>query len=123
MTGSSLKSTPTNSSRGTYLANTTRQTVKGVAKMSPTGPQSQVQKAIIMSRGTGETPTLLPYSNGSSSILLIVFKPRNSPITTSGHHQSVKNPRLKIVGMAAAAQNPISGIKSSGTDRNPHRNA
>ena len=55
-TGSSEMSAATNSRPGTYLPRTTRQTVSGVARSRPSGPQSQVQNATATSSPTCETP-------------------------------------------------------------------
>ena len=58
MTGSSDMRMDTMSRSGTYFARTTRQTVSGVASASPTGPQTQVQKATATRSPTWDTPAL-----------------------------------------------------------------
>src|SRR4029434_9925105 len=63
VTSSSLSSTSRKASWGTYLPSTPRHTVSGVARRRPTGPQSQVQKAMAISNATCETPALRPPQN------------------------------------------------------------
>ena len=54
------KRTPRNSSWGTYRPMTTRQTVSGVDRNRPTGPQSVVQNTAAMMIAKEERPVLEP---------------------------------------------------------------
>ena len=70
-TGSLPSRTLRNSNCGTCRPSTTRQTVSGVDRSSPTGPQSQVQKIAATMMASGERPVREPYSQGSMTLLLI----------------------------------------------------
>jgi hypothetical protein len=61
------------------LANTTKHTVSGVAKTSPTGPHSQVQNAAMTSTAISDTPALSPYKRGSKKKLIISSMARKEP--------------------------------------------
>ena len=54
---------------------TARQTVSGVARISPTGPHSSVQNTAARMIATGESPVLEPYSQGSTMLLLTSSMP------------------------------------------------
>ena len=49
-----------NASRSTCRPSTTRQTVSGVARINPTGPQSHVQNVAEVMTAIGESPELCP---------------------------------------------------------------
>ena len=60
--GVSAIKVPRNSRPGTCLPSTTRQTVSGVARSSPSGPHSHVQKATDDEERDLETPAAPAYS-------------------------------------------------------------
>ena len=66
-TGSSPNRMLRNVRLGTFFPSTTRQTVIGPDKISPTGPHSQLQNTAATSRANGEMPVLRPHSNGSAT--------------------------------------------------------
>src|SRR5215217_37257 len=52
-------------SRSMWRPRTTRQTVRGVAKTRPIGPQSIVQNVAARTTATGDRPVLWPWKIGS----------------------------------------------------------
>src|SRR4249920_789230 len=106
ITGPSLIRTLMKSNGGTYLLNTTTQTVSGVARISPTGPHNHVQNATAIRSPTSETPALSPYSQGSRIILATSSNARKTASTRAGHIHPSKTITLRALGMIAAAQGP-----------------
>ena len=105
--GSSPSSTSKKPSWGTWRPSTTRQTVSGVDRSSPTGPHSVVQTTAATRTAIGESPVLEPYSHGSSTLLLNSSRLTNSAMVSSGgvHPGATANDRA--MGNSAASTGPM----------------
>src|SRR5687767_8486411 len=95
---------------GTCLPMTRRQTVNGVARSNPTGPHSQVQNTAATRTATGDTPVFLPYSDGSTTLLVKSSRAINSPNVRMGATQPVEIARDRPIGIDAAIHGPMYGM-------------
>src|SRR5918995_3203115 len=102
---------------------TIRQTVKGIARNSPTTPHSQVQKVAATSKASGETPVRFPYNHGSSNMLLINSSMMKSPMASNGRVQPSKTANDNAIGIAAATHGPTYGMKRNTTVSAPQSTA
>src|SRR6185437_8440646 len=96
---------------------TTTQTVRGVERNSPTGPHSMVQKIAAIMIASDDRPVLEPYSQGSTTLLLISSATRNRPATQN----SIVQPGSTAIGNSAAMKGPRYGMKRSTAASSPHR--
>src|SRR5690349_19945200 len=87
-----------------------RQTVSGVAMINPTGPHSHPQKTAETRMPIDEMPVLLPYNQGSNTLLLTTSFAINRPITSMGCVQPAKTASDTATGMTAPSHGPIYGI-------------
>src|SRR5689334_17878851 len=99
--------------RGTYLPMTARQTVKGVDRNNPIGPQSQLQKTAAMMTANEETPVLEPYNQGSTRLLLISSSVTNKPTVHAAIAQPGSTAMANPIGIRHAITGPTYGIKRS----------
>ena len=86
---------------------TTRQTVSGVERMSPTGPHSHVQNTAATMSAIGVTPVLELYSQGSIRLLLSSSRIMKRPIASNGIVQLGETASESVIGSAAPIQGPM----------------
>ena len=70
---------------------TTRQTVSGVERMSPTGPHSHVQKTAATISAMGVTPVLELYSQGFDQIVAKQFENNEEGDRQQRHRPARRN--------------------------------
>src|SRR5262245_29152245 len=102
---------------------TTRQTVSGVARIIPTGPQSQPQNNTDTRIATVEMPVREPYSHGSKMFSLRVSNPMNKAAVSSGSDQPSNTASERRIGNDIEISGPITGMKRSGIDSAPQSTA
>src|SRR3954447_23986350 len=95
-----------NWSCGTCRPITTMQTVSGVASRTPTGPHSVIQKTAAAMIATGDSPVLLPYSQGSSTLLLNSSSTTNNPMVRSGSVQPGDTANDRTIGNSEDTTGP-----------------
>ena len=83
------------------------QSVRGVERISPIGPQIQLQKIATTITAVGDRPVLWPYSSGSSTWPVIASLTRNSPAVHSAIDQPGSTAAASAVGRTAAISEPI----------------
>ena len=110
-----------NWSCGTCRPITTMQTVSGVASSTPTGPQSVIQKTAAAMIASGESPVLLPYSQGSSTLLLNSSSTMKSPIVSSGSVQPGDTANDRMIGNSDEITGPTYGMNRRTVASTPHR--
>src|SRR5437899_12322194 len=107
-----------NSMLGTYRPITTTQTVNGVARNKPTGPQSQVQNTAAIRIARGEMPVVFPYRYGSAKLYISKSIPRYEPNMIGTLTQPGSTAKAIIAGRHAATQIPRYGMyRRSAADR------
>ncbi len=120
---SSLSRISRNERRGMWRPITTRQTVSGVDSSKPTGPHNVVQTSAAKIRAKDKTPALVPYSHGSSTLLLINSSRRIRPMVWSGAVQSLETVSESRTGKDAAIHGPTYGKNRRTAASAPHSTA
>src|SRR4029079_17345246 len=98
---------------------TTRQTVTGVERMSPSGPHNQVQKAIATSSATCDTPAAPAYRTVSRTRFVNSSSATKNPATSIGPFHPGSAASAIRIGPAAAATGPTYGMKRSAAPAAP----
>ncbi len=89
-----------------WRPSTTRQSVSGVDRISPTGPHSHAQKMAEMTTDTGDSPVLWPYTSGSTICPVTGSTTRNSATVDSAMVQPGSTAAAMVIGSTAEPMAP-----------------
>ena len=85
---------------------TSRQTVSGVAMIRPIGPHSAVQNVADTISDMADSPVLVPYSNGSTMLLLTSSSTTISATVHSTMSQPGSTAKASDIGNTADSIGP-----------------